>query len=373
MAKRSDPWFKFYPRDWLEDTRGLTLEQRGAYIDAIAMQMEYEEALKDDFSWLAHQMHISSRKARAIAEQLIELKMLKRTSAGLVNERCLREIQAKVEQRRINAETAANRVRSDAGSRSVQLQTDAEPRLNRSRVNTEQTAKQLRARDENRQNANEINGGSPNSCNETVTTRAGARARQITDIETNVEKAPLKGGQKAADAGASAAPPKEAKASRATRLVPTGGDWDAWCLPGEWRDWALAHCEITPEGVEAEAARFVDHWRAAPGAKGRKDDWFATWRNWVRRDHKARERSQTSTKPGELRRPKDFWWRGREAVAKRMDADLWRAAIRNFANGSWPVPTLGPGPWDPACLVPDCVAIEMDLRVKYPTPDGQFR
>ncbi|MGR9087307.1 MAG: hypothetical protein ACU841_09570 [Gammaproteobacteria bacterium] len=29
-------------------------------------------------------------------------------------------------------------------------------------------------------------------------------------------------------------------------------------------------------------ARFRDYWIAQPGAKGRKLDWQATWRNWVR-------------------------------------------------------------------------------------------
>jgi hypothetical protein len=30
---------------------------------------------------------------------------------------------------------------------------------------------------------------------------------------------------------------------------------------------------------------FVDYWTAAPGAKGRKLDWTATWRNWMRTEH----------------------------------------------------------------------------------------
>jgi len=34
--------------------------------------------------------------------------------------------------------------------------------------------------------------------------------------------------------------------------------------------------------------RFVDYWRAQPGAKGRKTDWQATWRNWCRKDAEDR-------------------------------------------------------------------------------------
>jgi hypothetical protein len=31
-----------------------------------------------------------------------------------------------------------------------------------------------------------------------------------------------------------------------------------------------------------EHEKFMDYWRACPGAKGRKLDWAATWRNWMR-------------------------------------------------------------------------------------------
>ena len=50
--------------------------------------------------------------------------------------------------------------------------------------------------------------------------------------------------------------------------------------------------QLTPERrlvAEAETlhaertfAKFVDYWRAASGAKARKHDWDATWRNWCR-------------------------------------------------------------------------------------------
>lgn len=36
--------------------------------------------------------------------------------------------------------------------------------------------------------------------------------------------------------------------------------------------------------VAITAARFKDYWVAQPGAKGRKSDWQATWRNWVRNE-----------------------------------------------------------------------------------------
>jgi hypothetical protein len=34
--------------------------------------------------------------------------------------------------------------------------------------------------------------------------------------------------------------------------------------------------------VKSVADSFRDYWIAQPGAKGRKVDWDATWRNWIR-------------------------------------------------------------------------------------------
>lgn len=58
-------------------------------------------------------------------------------------------------------------------------------------------------------------------------------------------------------------------------------------LPQDWNP--------SPEGIafaegirpdvdwRVEAAKFRDYWLAVAGAKGRKADWPATWRNWIRR------------------------------------------------------------------------------------------
>ena len=40
---------------------------------------------------------------------------------------------------------------------------------------------------------------------------------------------------------------------------------------------------LTEVEWQAEAAKFTDYWIAQPGQKGVKLDWFATWRNWIRR------------------------------------------------------------------------------------------
>jgi hypothetical protein len=50
-------------------------------------------------------------------------------------------------------------------------------------------------------------------------------------------------------------------------------------------DWA--RCEaaglIAAGRGKSETDRFVDYWRSVAGTKGRKLDWIAVWRNWMRR------------------------------------------------------------------------------------------
>lgn len=64
------------------------------------------------------------------------------------------------------------------------------------------------------------------------------------------------------------------------RASPRGSRLPHEELPKDWREWALSERpDLDPDSV---FARFADYWRAQPGAKGRKSDWLATWRNWVR-------------------------------------------------------------------------------------------
>ena len=70
-------------------------------------------------------------------------------------------------------------------------------------------------------------------------------------------------------------PKREAQGSRLDR------DWQ---LPDRWRDWSrTTFPQTTAERVTAEAETFRDYWISAPGQRGRKADWEATWRNWCRK------------------------------------------------------------------------------------------
>lgn len=53
-----------------------------------------------------------------------------------------------------------------------------------------------------------------------------------------------------------------------------------WTLPDDWRAWADG--ERPDLDASRTAEEFRDYWVAKPGKDGRKADWQATWRNWVR-------------------------------------------------------------------------------------------
>jgi hypothetical protein len=80
--------------------------------------------------------------------------------------------------------------------------------------------------------------------------------------------------QSPSDASPAAKP--AADASRGTRLPKD------WVLPDPWREWA--ELERPDLQIDVVACRFSDFWIAKPGKEGRKLDWQATWRNWVRNE-----------------------------------------------------------------------------------------
>ena len=79
----------------------------------------------------------------------------------------------------------------------------------------------------------------------------------------------------AAPATASAKPASKPSKARGTRLP------DGWQPDQALADWTRANAPAAANLLEVE--RFRDYWTAQPGAKGRKTDWDATWRNWARR------------------------------------------------------------------------------------------
>lgn len=76
-----------------------------------------------------------------------------------------------------------------------------------------------------------------------------------------------------------------------------------------------------------ETEKFVDFWRAKPGAAGRKLDWPATWRNWIRR---AAERLPAGGPNAPRPRPLSAVERVREANRRAEEAE--RSGLRVVAG-----------------------------------------
>ena len=57
-------------------------------------------------------------------------------------------------------------------------------------------------------------------------------------------------------------------------------------LPADWRASKVERDFAAGQGLDPDltADTFRDYWHGVAGAKGRKVDWGATWRNWCRRD-----------------------------------------------------------------------------------------
>jgi hypothetical protein len=60
--------------------------------------------------------------------------------------------------------------------------------------------------------------------------------------------------------------------------------------------------------VDQEAEKFRDHWHAMAGADGRKADWSAVWRNWIRRAHAPKPGTATApaAPPAPAPAPRDW-------------------------------------------------------------------
>ncbi|QPK80800.1 hypothetical protein G7Y41_06990 [Schaalia sp. ZJ405] len=60
-----------------------------------------------------------------------------------------------------------------------------------------------------------------------------------------------------------------------------------WTPSPDLEAWTANNCPLVPR---AELDKFRDYWTSVAGARGRKADWDATWRNWARRTQEDLER-----------------------------------------------------------------------------------
>lgn len=112
--------------------------------------------------------------------------------------------------------------------------------------------------------------------------------------------------------------PRKRGSDRGTRIP------DDFAATAEMIVWAK---ENTPLVGSKETAAFVDYWRGRAGASGRKTDWVATWRNWMRRAQTEAE----AKRPGSRDLVEVNGHRLKPETAQRL-ADRARFAAMDEAN-----------------------------------------
>ena len=99
-----------------------------------------------------------------------------------------------------------------------------------------------------------------------------------------------------------------------------------WILPKAWGEWALAERpELTADDVRKMAESFKDYWLAnANRAIGKKADWQATWRNWVR--------NQKVVKPNGTDKGPPWWSSNETMIAKGKELGLSPKSGENWGD-----------------------------------------
>lgn len=88
----SDPWFKFYPSDWLSGTRGLTPAETGVYVTLVCMMYENDGQLTRNDARLARRCGCTSAAFKKIIVNLLGENKFTDNNGILTNERVQKEL-----------------------------------------------------------------------------------------------------------------------------------------------------------------------------------------------------------------------------------------------------------------------------------------
>ena len=219
----STPWFKFYPGDYLADTRRLTRSQHGAYLLLLIDYFATGQAPPNDDAVLARLTLCDTQSdwlaIRKAIEPFFEITNVWR------NKRCEKELLARISEH--DKKSAAGKKGNEIKWGLSQSDTLSDTLIDRN------TRSQM----------------------------LDVRSKKLEVIDQKSE-------------------PKESKSKdlRGSRLLLSE-------LPLDWITWAISErSELNPTKVHKIFNQFSDHWKSLPGSKGVKLDWMATWRNWVRRE-----------------------------------------------------------------------------------------
>lgn len=104
---RDTPWFRFDCRLWLDSTRTLNVDVRGAYIDLLVLMYDLDGPVPDDDSWVAHNLHITTRRWRKYRRVLIAAGLMTEKEDGLLNNHVANELNWRASRRKIYSENGS--------------------------------------------------------------------------------------------------------------------------------------------------------------------------------------------------------------------------------------------------------------------------
>ena len=211
-------YFKYNIGDFDRETRHLTRVERSIYRDLLDLYYSTETQIALDVTAVCRLVLARTDEERTAVDQVLN-EFFTKTPTGWYQSRCEREI---AEYRAYQSQKAIAGKASAAAK-----QAKKEQALNVASTAVEQT-------------------------NNGVSTKQKPETRNH-ETETKKEKGASPNGSR----------------------LPTD-----WAASPEQLAWARAErSDIDPA---REAASFRDYWHGVAGAKGRKADWEATWRNWIR-------------------------------------------------------------------------------------------
>lgn len=237
-AARPDTWMPLYWGDYLRDTMHLRTEGHGAYLLLISHYWTTGGPLPDDDDHLSAVTKLEANRWQTLKQTLA--KFFTVTDGLWRHGRIDAELERAVSISDARRKAGKNGGKASARTRakvSTQANTEATPQAN-TEANTEATTEASE-----QQNATPSQPQSP--------------------IE---KKEPPNGGS---------------KENRGTRLP------DNWAPSATLRQWCVDE-GYSDADVQAELDKFRDYWPAQPGAKGRKADWDATFRNWMRNSGRSK-------------------------------------------------------------------------------------
>lgn len=267
-------WYKRDPNAALSGMMELTLEERGAYNTVLDLIYARDNDLPDDDRFIAGWLRVDVRVWKRIKTTLIDRGKLYLRDGLICNTRADVEVLAGLSR---CLSVADARRTSQAKSVAVRNKNKELALANDLQKNCTTTTTPTEVKKDSLSESPKKASDSTASHQCEATPEDGNDGRHGSGSEgyrSSKEPARSNTGQ------------SKARVPRGTRCP-----WiSSSSIPGECQEFAR-QLGLDPQAV---GERFTDYWRAAPGSRGVKLDWSATWRNWCRREVERPQAKRTA-------------------------------------------------------------------------------